>query len=87
LAIKKQDGLTNLIKKAKQVAIQQKEVVFFVLQEIRVEVEKETNVEWLLRDYFNALIMGWPKVGPKPVERYDEETQKAIDNKNDELNT
>lgn len=86
LEIKKQDGLKNLMQKAKQVAIQQNDVVFFVLQDVRVEVDKETNIDWLLRDFFNALNMEWEKVGPECVERYDEATQKLIDEKNNELN-
>ena len=56
-----------------------KEIVFeHVFNDITVHVTHATNVDWLYRDYSNAHMMKWKKIGPNCIEKYPKETTDLI---------
>lgn len=57
------------------------EIVEFEFNDVICLVNKDTNIEWLFRDYCNSWIMGWETVGPDCVEKYSPELQKEFDEK------
>jgi hypothetical protein len=72
------DTFSEVSKKAKEVA-QNTELVEFEFNGVACFVNKDTNIEWLNRDYMNSWTMKWKEVGPICVENYDPETQKELD--------
>jgi len=45
----------------------------FTFNDIKCVVDKDTNLEWLERDYQNAHIMEWKQVGPECYAQYESE--------------
>lgn len=72
------DTFQEVAKKAVEVA-QNTELVEFEFNGVNCFVNKNTNPEWLFRDYCNAWTMKWKEVGPDCVESYDPATQKELD--------
>jgi hypothetical protein len=57
------------------------ELVEFEFNGVVCLVNKNTNLDWLYRDYSNSWTMGWKKVGPNCVKKYSAEVQKEFDDK------
>lgn len=72
------DSYSEVAKKAKEVA-RETLTTEFEYNGITNLVTKNTNLDWLWRDYSNAWLMGWTTVGPDCVEKYSEEVQKEYD--------
>src|SRR6187551_882433 len=53
--------------------------VEFDFNGINAVVSINTNTKHLLRDYFNAHLMGWKEIGPNTVAEYSPETLSAIE--------
>jgi len=45
-------------------------------------VDKDTNLDWLYRDYCNAHTMTWKQVGPDCLEAYESEVQAELERRN-----
>lgn len=75
------DTFQEVAKKAVEVA-QNTDLVEFEFNGINCFVNKNTNPEWLFRDYCNSWTMEWKEVGPNCVEAYDSTTQKELDKRN-----
>ncbi len=65
----------DVAKKAKQIATEKEVLVEFDFNDVCCVVNKNTNLEWLLRDYSNSWTMDWKIVGPYCIEKYPEEVQ------------
>lgn len=57
------------------------ELVEFKFNEVICLVNKDTNLNWLYRDYSNSWTMGWKQVGPDCLENYEPEVQKEFEEK------
>lgn len=75
------DTFQEVAKKAVEVA-QNTELVEFEFNGVNCFVNKNTNPEWLFRDYRNSWTMKWKEVGPNCVEAYAAATQKELDKRN-----
>jgi len=64
---------------AKNVQKKEKTVVEFDFNGVKCMVDRDTNLDWLYRDYCNAHIMTWKQVGTDCVEEYDPEIQAELD--------
>jgi len=53
--------------------------VEFDFNGINVIVSADTNTSLLLRDYFNAHLMGWNEIGPNPLTEYSDDVLMEID--------
>ena len=69
------DDFTNVSKKAKEIATNQKTIVEFEFNGVVCLVDNETNIDWLHRDYSNSWTMKWKKVGPNCKSKYDINTR------------
>ena len=72
------DWFENVAQKAKEIAVRGSEIntydaftVEFDFNGVLCLVDKDTNLEWLNRDYCNAHLMEWKKVGPDCREVYE----------------
>jgi hypothetical protein len=63
------DGVSH---KAKAIAFEKNITVEFDFNGITCVVDRTTNLEWLHRDYSNAHIMEWERVGPHCQSEYTE---------------
>lgn len=68
-------NFTDVSKKAKQIANEKGITVEFDFNGVTCLVNKDTNLEWLYRDYSNSWTMGWKTVGADCVEKYSSEVQ------------
>jgi hypothetical protein len=68
-----QDVATNARKQA--TILGGKQNVEFDFNGITCIVSDKTVVDWLVRDYMNANIMGWEIVGPECKMQYDVDTE------------
>lgn len=50
----------------------------FEFNGVKCLMDKDTNSEWLYRDYSNAHLMGWEIIGPKCTESYSPEIEKEL---------
>jgi len=69
----------SVSKQAKQIATDKNIVVEFDFNGVKCLVDKNTNAEWLYRDYRNSWTMDWKTVGPDCVEQYPIETQNLLE--------
>jgi hypothetical protein len=80
---KLQSGWINTIQEtisvAKAQALSNKTEVEFDFNGINIVVNDVVNEKNLLRDYFNAHLMGWKEIGPNPAREYSNETISAIE--------
>jgi hypothetical protein len=60
---------------AKQIAIEKHTTVEFEFNGITCVVNKNTNLDWLCRDYSNSWTMEWKQVGPDCQAEYSPEVQ------------
>jgi len=74
------DTYSKVAEKAKQMA-RETLTVEFEFNGVTNLVTKNTNLDWLWRDYSNSWVMGWKTVGPNCVENYSPEVQKEYDEK------
>jgi hypothetical protein len=81
----KNTGIKNMAEFAKTKAIQEKDTIEFVFNNVTCRIGSSTNINWFVRDYFNGLNMGWDVIGPDCVKLYDEETSAAIEAKNEQI--
>jgi len=56
-----------------------KTIAEFNFNDIKCVVDKDTNLEWLERDYQNAHIMEWKQIGPECYAQYEPEVQAELD--------
>jgi len=54
-------------------------ITYFDFNGIKCLVNKDTNLEWLERDYQNAHIMTWKQVGPECYAQYESEVQAELE--------
>lgn len=69
------NSFDNVAQKAKLIAIERNVIVEFDFNGVKCLVNKDTNTEWLLRDYSNSWTMEWKVVGPECYEFYEPEVQ------------
>lgn len=69
------EDFTNVSIKAKQIATDRNIVVEFNFNGVKCLVDKDTNLDYLLRDYSNSWTMEWKTVGTNCLAKYDKETQ------------
>ena len=69
---------------AKRIAKEKKQTVEFEFNGVICLVDKETNLDWLYRDYSNSWTMDWKTVGPHCVPAYAHEVQSEFDKKTKE---
>lgn len=74
------ESFQEVAAKAIEVA-QNTELVEFEFNDVVCVVNKDTNPEWLLRDYMNSWLMGWAEIGPYCVASYSPEIQKQLKEK------
>lgn len=65
----------GVAQKAKELATEKNSIVEFEFNDCINYVSKDTNLDWLWRDYANNWLMGWERVGPNCVAEYDEATK------------
>ena len=75
------DSFDKVSAKAKQIATEKNVTVEFEFNGVQCLVNKNTNLEWLYRDYSNSWTMGWKTVGADCVEKYSKEVQSEFDRK------
>lgn len=75
------DTFTEVSERAKSVAIKRNVTVEFSFNDVTCIVDRNTNLEFLQRDYMNSWTMGWKEVGPDCPEKYSPEVQKEYDEK------
>ena len=82
------DWFENVAQRAKDIATRGSEInlydafaVEFKFNDIKCIVNKDTNLEWLHRDYVNGMTMDWKVVGPACIENYTPEVQTELDNR------
>ena len=71
------DTLKDVAQTAKKIAIEI--IVEFDFNGIKCLVDKDTDLNYLYRDYLNAWTMGWKTVGPNCVTKYDKKTQAELE--------
>lgn len=76
------DNFNAVAEKAKVIAKDKNTVVEFDFNTIRCLVDKNTNLDWLWRDYANAHRMDWKEVGSDCVAKYDNKIQAELDKRN-----
>jgi hypothetical protein len=72
---------SEVSKKAKEIANKMGTTVEFEFNGVNCFVDKDTNLDWLHRDYSNSWTMGWKEVGPLCVKKYSPEVQKEFEEK------
>jgi len=72
------DTYSEVAQKAKEAA-RQTLTVEFEFNGVTNLVTKDTNLDWLWRDYCNSWVMEWKTVGPNCVETYPDDVQKELD--------
>lgn len=72
------DTFSNVAEEAKS-RTDVHELIEFDFNEVKCLVNKNTNLDWLYRDYLNSWTMGWKVVGPDCLEVYESEVQKDFE--------
>lgn len=72
------DRFSDVAKEAKSIAIEDNLVVEFKFNGVKCLVDKNTNLDWLERDYHNSFEMEWRVIGGECVAEYDLETQEEL---------
>ncbi len=72
------DSYSEVAKMAKEKA-RETFTVEFEFNGVANFVTKDTNLDWLWRDYCNAWVMEWKTVGPNCVEHYPADVQKELE--------
>ncbi len=75
------EDFSDVAKKAKEIA-RQTLTVEFDFNGVVCLVNKNTNLDWLFRDYMNSWTMEWKTVGADCVEKYSPEVQSELDSRN-----
>lgn len=65
------NNFSAVSEKAKQIATEKNIVVEFEFNGIICLVNKNTNLDWLYRDYSNSWTMDWKTVGPRCLAEYE----------------
>jgi hypothetical protein len=80
------DNIHKVAEKAKETVLYRNKVLHidntiavFDFNDIKCVVDKDTNLDWLIRDYMNAHIMKWKQVGPLCLEAYEPEVQAELE--------
>ena len=66
--------ISKVAQEAKRIAIEKDVIVEFNFNGITCLVDKNSNIEWLVRDYMNAHLMEWKTIGTEYKEKYDTKT-------------
>lgn len=72
---------TSVSEKAKQISTEQNIIVEFEFNGVICLVSKDTNLEWLYRDYANSWTMEWKEVGPDCLRQYNNKTKEELKKK------
>lgn len=72
----------SVSQKAKRLSVDRNRIVEFDFNEIKCLVDKDTNLEWLYRDYANAWLMEWNIVGPDCLPQYEPEVAQELEKRN-----
>ena len=81
------DDFFSVAKKAKEIASSENfkfDAVEFEFNSIICFVNKETNLEYLYRDYSNSSLMGWKTAGPIIFEKYPPEIEAELNVRKEE---
>ena len=80
------DHIQNVAEKAKETVLYRNGVlhidntiIYFDFNDIKCLVDKDTNIDWLIRDYMNAHVMEWKQIGPACLEVYEPEVLAELD--------
>jgi hypothetical protein len=73
------NNFDTVSEKAKQIATEKCVTVEFEFNGVICLVNKETNLEWLYRDYCNSWLMDWKLVGPRCLKEYEPSIQKEFE--------
>ena len=77
------DHIQNVAEKAQHMAKNiiglGKTVVEFDFNGIKCLIDRDTNLEWLIRDYMHAHMMEWKQIGPLCVQWYETEVLAELD--------
>ena len=76
------DEFHRVCKKAKELSTEKGQFVEFDFNGVTCIVSKDTNLDYLYRDYCNAHIMEWASVGYDCVAEYTAEVQSELDERN-----
>lgn len=80
------DRFEQVALQAQQSAEFNNSMTYFDFNGVKCFVRRDTNLEWLYRDYSNSWTMGWKEVGPNCPEKYDSQVQAEFDRKTKEQN-
>lgn len=75
------NSIYKVAEEAKRLAIEKERIIEFDLNGIKCLVSKDTNTEWLIRDYMNAWTMEWKIIGPDCLPFYEQEVQAELENR------
>lgn len=78
------DQFSRVAENAKAIASKDNfkfDAVEFGFNGVKCIVTKDTNLDWLYRDYHNSWDMEWKTVGPDCVENYSEEIQQELNSR------
>jgi hypothetical protein len=70
--------IRSVSRKAKAISAKLGRIVKFDFNGIQCLVNAKTNIDWLYRDYLNALTMKWVTIGPNPRNRYSRKQLRPI---------
>lgn len=73
------NNFSTVSEKAKQIAIEKDTTVEFEFNGVKCLVDKNTNLEWLYRDYSNSWTMDWKVVGADCLPTYEPEVQEEFE--------
>lgn len=72
----------TVAKEAKEISALQNCIVEFDFNGVKCLVNKDTNLEWLYRDYANSWTMEWKQVGFDCLPAYELEVQEELNKRN-----
>lgn len=75
------NSFPKIAKEAKEIALEKNIIVEFDFNGCTCLVNSTTNLEWLLRDYYNHWIMDWKIIGPDCVAEYSNEVKTELENR------
>lgn len=78
------NNFSTVSEKAKQIATEKSVTVEFEFNGIICLVDKNTNLDWIYRDYSNSWLMDWKLVGPRCLENYEPAIQKEFEKRKKE---
>lgn len=76
------DWFPKVAERAKEITVRFNRTVEFDFNGVKCLVNKNTNLEWLFRDYQNANTMDWKQIGTDCLEAYEPEVQAELDKRN-----